>query len=110
MNVTRHKSEAGASPRLSDSYINQASMPAAAEAHDQLLERYMALSEEQRKEEFFDTESAAATAGLSRRTIQYWADIGAVEAVFIGRKWWISVESLRDYIKRQANGHGGQVR
>jgi excisionase family DNA binding protein len=66
----------------------------------ELLEQYLALSNENRDQKFPNTEYAAKMVGLSRRTIQFWVETGAVQAVFIGRKYRVSIDSLREYLKR----------
>ena len=69
----------------------------------ELLEQYLALSAENRDQKFPNTAYAAHMVGLSRRTIQFWVEIGAVRAVLIGRKYRVSIDSLRDYLKRRAD-------
>jgi hypothetical protein len=74
-------------------------------APEDLLERYLALAADDRHREFLSTTGAAEFTGKARRTIQFWVEIGVVEAVFIGNRCWISVDSLKKYLKRRANKH-----
>jgi excisionase family DNA binding protein len=71
----------------------------------ELLDQYLALSNENRAQKFPDTEYAAKIVGLSRRTIQFWVETGAVRAVCIGRKYRVSIDSLREYLKRREDEH-----
>ena len=71
----------------------------------ELLDQYLTLSEENRDKKFPDTAYAANLVGLSRRTIQFWVETGAVRAVFIGRKCRVSTDSLREYLKRREIEH-----
>ncbi len=71
---------------------------------EDLLARYLTLPENQRDQEFPDTESAAKLTGMSRRTIQFWGEIGAVEAIFVGRKCRVDVDSLKTYLKSRIEG------
>ncbi|MCI0339240.1 MAG: sigma-70 family RNA polymerase sigma factor [Acidobacteria bacterium] len=61
----------------------------------------MTLSENQRDQEFPNIESAAKPTGLSRRTIQFWVEIGAVEAIFVGGKCRVNFDSLKTYLKNR---------
>lgn len=74
-------------------------------ANEELLERYLALAGENRDRAFLSTAGAAELTGKARRTIQFWVEIGAVEAVFIGNRCWISVDSLRKYLRGRADKH-----
>ncbi len=71
---------------------------------EDLLERYLTLPENQRDQEFPNTESAAKLTGMSRRTIQFWVEIGAVEAIFVGRKCRVDYHSLKTYLKSRVGG------
>ena len=59
----------------------------------ELLEQYLELSAENRDQKFPNTAYAANMVGLSRRTIQFWVETGAVRAVFIGGKYRVSIDS-----------------
>ncbi len=73
-------------------------------AKEELLERYLALPKNQRELEFPSTMSAAKLTGLSRRTIQFWVEIGAVKAIFVGRKCRVNLSSLKTYLKSRIDG------
>jgi excisionase family DNA binding protein len=68
---------------------------------EELLELYLSLPEKQREERFTDTARAAEISGLSVRTIQFWIESGAVQAVSVGRKYRVDLNSLREYLKCQ---------
>jgi excisionase family DNA binding protein len=74
-------------------------------ATEELSERYLVLAGENRDREFLSTTRAAELTGKARRTIQFWVEIGVVEAVFVGNKCWISVDSLKRYLRRRADKH-----
>jgi excisionase family DNA binding protein len=67
----------------------------------ELLEEYLASSAEGRDRQFPDTAGAAQIVGLSRRTIQLWIELGEIQAVLIGGKYRVSLDSLRAYLKRR---------
>jgi excisionase family DNA binding protein len=72
---------------------------------DDLLERYLGLTEKQREEEFLTTERAAEITGMSEHTIQLWADEGDLRAVFLGRKCRVHRDSLMAYLKNTNNDY-----
>lgn len=70
---------------------------------DELFNLYLAMPEEQRKKRFANTWRAAKIVGLSQRTIQLWVEAGLVRAVVIGRKYQVSLDSLKAYLKSRAH-------
>jgi|GEM_PF-6191410 len=66
-----------------------------------LLELYLSLSGKQRELRFTDTARAAQVTGVSVRTIQFWIESGMIQAIVIGRKYQVDLDSLRAYLKRQ---------
>jgi excisionase family DNA binding protein len=72
---------------------------------EELLDRYISLSEKERVEEFLTTEHAAEIAGMSQRTIQLWVDVGDLRAIFLGRKCRVHRDSLMAYLKYCNNDH-----
>jgi excisionase family DNA binding protein len=70
---------------------------------DKLLHCYLTLNPEKRLERFADTSRAAEITGLSRRTIQFWIEVGQIHAVRLGKKYQVDLHSLYDYLNR--NGH-----
>lgn len=64
-----------------------------------LLEIYLTLPHKQREQRFADTASAARITGLTQRTIQLWIEFGAIQAIPVGRKYRIDLESLKSYLK-----------
>ena len=68
----------------------------------ELLALYMRLTTQEREEQFADTTRVAVIAGMSRRTVQLWIEIGLLQAIRVGRKQYkISLESLRESLQKQ---------
>jgi excisionase family DNA binding protein len=67
----------------------------------QLLNLYLSLSAASREKIFVNTAQAANITGVSRRTIQFWIECGAVRAIVIGGKYRIVLESLRGHLRSQ---------
>jgi excisionase family DNA binding protein len=61
---------------------------------EHLLHLYLSLSADLREQEFLSTTRAAKLVGVSRRTIQFWVETGKVEAISVGRKYKVHIESL----------------
>jgi len=72
-------------------------------AAEDLLSLYLSLPEEKRQQKFANTSEAARMVGLSRRTIQLWIEGGLIAATKIGRKYQVSLDSLRAYLKSRAD-------
>ena len=70
-----------------------------------LLAYYLSLLPSKRNELFLDTASAAERVGVSQRTIQSWIDAGFIQAVPIGRKFRVYVESLLRHVRTRALRH-----
>ena len=68
-----------------------------------LLSLYLSLPEEKRKQKFANTSEVARMVGLSRRTIQMWIEVGLITAIKIGRKYQVSLDSLRAYLKSRVD-------
>ena len=68
---------------------------------EELMELYLAMPPGQRDKMFADTARAAEITGLTQRTIQFWIETGAIQAVAVGRKYRVSLESLTGYLKRR---------
>ncbi len=68
---------------------------------DELLEQYLSSPRKLREERFISTALAAEIAGLSVRTIQFWIEIGFVQAIAVGRKYRVEVNSLRQHLREQ---------
>ena len=67
----------------------------------ELLNTYLDMTEEEREQKFADTARSALVAGLSRRTIQFWIEIGLLQAIRVGnRKYKVSQESLRECLHK----------
>ena len=69
---------------------------------EELLRMYLKLPKKERSEIFADTARAAELTDLSQRTIQFWIESGAIRAIPIGKKYQVYLESLADYLKKQA--------
>ena len=63
-----------------------------------LLGYYLSLAPLEREELFPPTAAAAARIGVSQRTIQSWIDAGLIQAVPIGKKFRVYLESLLNYL------------
>lgn len=72
---------------------------------EDLLEVYLGLPRKQRDQLFVDTARAAEIAGLSQRTIQLWIEIGAIQAISIGKKYKVYVDSLITHLHKEAARH-----
>jgi hypothetical protein len=70
---------------------------------EMLLNRWLCLSEEGRKEEFVNTARAAQIAGMAQRTIQHWIETRNIAAVPIGRRYEIHLISLKKYLQLRAH-------
>ena len=77
-------------------------------AAEELLELYLSLPRKQREERFIDTARAAEVAGLSLRTIQFWIETGSVQAVMVGRKYRVDLNSMREYLRGQTHKRGSE--
>ena len=69
--------------------------------NQELLKLYLSLPKPQRDKRFADTARVAELTGSSRRTVQFWVQIGAVDAVLIGKKYEVDLDSLTAYLIRQ---------
>jgi excisionase family DNA binding protein len=68
-----------------------------------LLELYLTLPHKQREQRFADTARAAELTGLTQRTIQLWIEFGAINAIPIGRKYKIDLDSLKLYLRSRVD-------
>lgn len=66
--------------------------------NQELLKLYLPLPREQREKRFANTARVAELTGSSRRTIQFWVQIGVVDAVLIGKKYEVDLNSLTAYL------------
>jgi excisionase family DNA binding protein len=64
-----------------------------------LLRLYLAASRPERTRLFADTARAADLTGLSRRTIQFWVETGAVRAIAIGKRYEVYLPNLTSYLE-----------
>jgi excisionase family DNA binding protein len=69
---------------------------------EHLLDLYLSLAADRRTARFADTGRAARITGMARRTVQMWAEIGAVRAVKIGGKYQIDLDALKSYLRDRA--------
>jgi excisionase family DNA binding protein len=63
--------------------------------NEDLVDLFLRLSPQERSKEFLCTRDAARWCCLSRRSIVDWIDDGSLEAIRVGRKYFVSVASLR---------------
>lgn len=87
--------------RIQPTAVENAAAQAQSQAvsYGELLTLYLAATIKQREAYFADTARAAEIAGLSRRTIQLWIDIGVLQALRIGKNYRVSLDSLRKYLE-----------
>jgi excisionase family DNA binding protein len=65
----------------------------------ELLKLYLAAPDQERAKLFVDTRGAADLTGLSRRTIQFWVETGAVRAIAIGRTYKVYLPNFICYLQ-----------
>lgn len=65
----------------------------------ELLKLYLSAADHERTKLFADTGRAADLTGLSRRTIQFWVETGAIRAIAIGRRYEIYLPNLMWYLE-----------
>ncbi len=80
-----------------------ATAPTPAESDpENLLTLYSRLSVKERKEQFAGTAFVAKQYGVSQRTVQRWISNGLIEAVLIGAKYKIELQSVEEFLKQLA--------
>ena len=65
----------------------------------ELLKLYLDAADHERTKLFADTGRAADLTGLSRRTIQFWVETGAIRAIAIGRRYEVYLPNLTWYLE-----------
>lgn len=68
---------------------------------EQLLELFLSMPAASRDQQFIDTARAAEMAGVSRRTIQIWAECRLIRALRIGKRYRVSLVTLREYLRTE---------
>lgn len=83
--------------------MNRSTSPIIADGltEEELLDLYLSLPPKRREERFVDTAHAAQLTGLSVRTIQFWVESGVIQAIVIGRKYRVDLNSLKKHLKNQ---------
>ncbi len=69
---------------------------------DELLDRFLALEPAARTEIFCTVTEAATLAAVGTRTVQRWIEVGEVDAVLVGPRYWLRRESLLAYLRSRA--------
>ncbi len=64
----------------------------------ELVNIWLSMSREERKQKFVDTARAAEIAGVSQRTVQYWIDSGYLNSLRIGKKHQIYLPFLINHL------------
>lgn len=67
---------------------------------DNLIDYYLSLPPAKRSELFPDTAQAAGLVGVSQRAIQQWVAEGTIQAVKIGRKYYVDFISLKKHLSK----------
>jgi excisionase family DNA binding protein len=75
--------------------------PADASAADP-VKFYCSLSPQQRAQLFLSTAEVAAKYGIAQRTVQDWINNGLIDAVKVGKKYQVKLQSVEDYLQRCA--------
>lgn len=63
-----------------------------------LLKLFLSLPKEERKNRFADTAKTAEIVGMSRRTVQLWIELGQIQAVRVGKKYHVLLDSVHGYL------------
>lgn len=63
-----------------------------------LLMLFLSLPKSERRDRFADTAQTAEIVGSSRRTIQLWIELGQIRAVRVGKKYYVFLDSVHDYL------------
>ncbi len=71
--------------------------------NEKLLQFYLSLPKEERNKRFANTSAVATMIGKSQRTVQFWIETGAIQAVPIGKSYQVSLDSLSKYLKSQVS-------
>jgi hypothetical protein len=66
---------------------------------EELLKLWLSISPEGRKKRFAPTDRAAQIAGVARRTLQEWIEIGQIQSLRIGKKHYVDLASLGTYLR-----------
>jgi excisionase family DNA binding protein len=68
--------------------------------HDRnLVDVFVSLSPTERARDFLCTRDAAEWCGLSRRTVIDWINDGSLAAIRLGKKYFVSFDSLRRKVR-----------
>jgi excisionase family DNA binding protein len=63
-----------------------------------LIKLFLSLPKPERLLQFADTARTADMVGTSRRTIQFWIEVGQIQAVRVGNKYYVLVDSVHQYL------------
>ena len=92
-------------PRIGISVQHVETSLAGGSSAGDLLDLYLSMGCAERDHRFSCTMRAAEITGLSVRTIQFWIECGYVQALYIGRKYRVDLDSLRLHLKTQMAKH-----
>ena len=67
---------------------------------EDLLNVYLSMPVKERQKRFSDTATAAQMTGLAQRTIQLWIEVGSIQAVPVGRKYQVDLNSLWAHLRQ----------
>jgi len=65
---------------------------------EELLHIYLDSNRCSRSERFADTAQVAKLVGMSQRSVQLWIEMGLIQAVRIGNKYKVDLNSLMQYL------------
>jgi excisionase family DNA binding protein len=74
------------------------------QSNEELLMLYLSLPSQKRGEVFAPTARTAEIAGVSQRTVNLWIHSGLIQAIRIGKKYQVRLESLREFLKAVVDG------
>lgn len=65
---------------------------------EELLHIYLDSNRYSRSERFADTAKVAKLVGMSQRSVQLWVEMGLIQAVRIGNKYKVDLNSVMHYL------------
>lgn len=66
----------------------------------ELLDGWLSMSSDERRQKFADTARAAEISGVSRRTLLDWIHAGKVALLRVGKKHYVHLISLKTHLNR----------
>jgi excisionase family DNA binding protein len=73
------------------------------ESRNRLYDLYFNLPAHERKTEFVTAAKAGEIVGVTKRTILRWIKIKALNSIYIGNRYYVRTEELKDMLKASMN-------